>query len=144
MNYFYIEPEVAGGLGENTILDHSVHPPRVERLNYEFDGWLGDGLLEAFPCLIVTRGGADAIEAAKLTGVEFAEVEVSVSEQFQMYEHDVELPPFVWLRVSGVAGRDDFGIAVDLRYVLSQRALDALQPVGLDHADIEPFDVTGQ
>ena len=29
MKYFYIETEVAGGLGENTAMDRSVHPPIV-------------------------------------------------------------------------------------------------------------------
>ena len=36
MKYFYIQPEVAGGLGKNTVMDRSVHPPIVSRLHYEF------------------------------------------------------------------------------------------------------------
>jgi hypothetical protein len=34
--FVYIEPEVAGGLGENTLLDVRTHPPVVTRLHYEF------------------------------------------------------------------------------------------------------------
>lgn len=45
MKYFYIEPEVAGGLGRNTVMNRAVHPPVVSKLHYHFDGWLGDVLL---------------------------------------------------------------------------------------------------
>lgn len=40
--FFALEPEVAGGLGPNTVMDRSVHPPRVSHLHYVFDGWMGD------------------------------------------------------------------------------------------------------
>jgi len=49
------DPEVAGRLGEKTVLIATSHPPITERLNYEFDGWLGDDLLEPFLCYIVTE-----------------------------------------------------------------------------------------
>lgn len=42
VKYFYLEPEVSGGLGDDAIMDTGVHPPVVTRLHYEFDGWLGD------------------------------------------------------------------------------------------------------
>ena len=50
-----LEPEVAGGFGEQTILDNSTHPPDVKWLHYVLDGWLGDDILESFPCYIVTE-----------------------------------------------------------------------------------------
>lgn len=46
--YKLIEPEVAGSLGKETELDSSVFPPHVKKLHYEFDGWLGDDILESF------------------------------------------------------------------------------------------------
>jgi hypothetical protein len=33
MKYHSIEPEVAGGLGANTIMDRTVHPPVVTKLH---------------------------------------------------------------------------------------------------------------
>jgi hypothetical protein len=45
MKYFYVEPEVAGGLGERTVMDRSTHPPVVKRLHYQLEGWLGDAIL---------------------------------------------------------------------------------------------------
>ena len=53
MQYVYIEPEVAGGLGDHTVMDRSVHPPIVSKLHYQMEGWLGDALLESFPVFIV-------------------------------------------------------------------------------------------
>lgn len=49
-----IEPEVAGSLGKEKKLDNSVFPPHIKKLHYEFDGRLGDDILESFPCYIVT------------------------------------------------------------------------------------------
>ncbi|MFD2056543.1 hypothetical protein ACFSQT_26735 [Mesorhizobium calcicola] len=39
---------------------------------------------------------------------------------------DVELPPFVWLKVDGRASCDDFGINQKLNLVISERAFDVL------------------
>jgi hypothetical protein len=36
--YFLIEPEVAGELGADTVMDSSVHPPRVSELHHELKG----------------------------------------------------------------------------------------------------------
>ena len=55
MKYYILEPEVAGGFGENTIMDPTSRPPRVTRFHYEFDGWLGDELLETVACFIATK-----------------------------------------------------------------------------------------
>ena len=68
---FVIEPEVAGGFGRATVLDTRTHPPQVSRLEYEFDGWLGDDLLTTFPCYIVSRRLQDALEMTDLTGFHF-------------------------------------------------------------------------
>lgn len=38
MTYYYLEPEVAEGIGHNSVLDVSVHPLVVSKLHYYFDG----------------------------------------------------------------------------------------------------------
>ncbi|WP_241280098.1 hypothetical protein [Chryseobacterium cucumeris] len=45
--YRFIEPEVAGGLGEQSQLDNSFLPPLIKNLHYEFEGWLGNDLVES-------------------------------------------------------------------------------------------------
>ena len=141
MNYFYIEPEVAGGLGKNTELYCGVHPPIVSRLHYHFDGWLGDQLLETFPCFIVTEFMEQKLRETGFTGMRFDQVEITVSEQFQELYPDQQLPKFVWLRVEGTAGEDDFGTAPDGRLIASERALDYLRQLGISHALVSEFQV---
>lgn len=135
MSFIILEPEVAGEWGPHTIADVSVHPPRVERLHYEFHGWLWDDLLESFPCFIVTDRLASELRQSGLTGFVLDDVEVSIASEFVELYPDVELPVFRWLRVSGRAGLDDFGIGSDHRLVASSDAMNLLQRFRIDHAD---------
>ena len=45
-SFFILAPEVAAQMGERTDLDTTVHPAMVRRLHLQFNGWLGDDLLE--------------------------------------------------------------------------------------------------
>jgi hypothetical protein len=139
MKYFKIEPEVAGGTSEHTVMDRSVHPPLVSRLHYEVDDWLGDVLLAGFPCFIVTMEAKQALEVLGATGITFDSVEITTSGVFEDFHGDRKLPPFAWMKVHGEAGRDDFGLSSDLILVISERALDALSALGLAYATTEPF-----
>ena len=140
MHYFYIEPEVAGGEGPNSIMDRSVHPPVVRHLHYEFAGWLGDVLLEGFPAFIVTEEAKNKLMESHATGARYANVEITTTYPFDELYPGRQLPKFIWLQITGRAGRDDFGLAADLRLVLSERTLDILKGLQLNHAVIEPFD----
>lgn len=142
MPHFLISPEVAGGLGENTDLDTSVHPPVVRHLHYEFADWLGDVLLETFPAFIITEKAARAAQEAGLTGFSLASAEISVTDEArEMLELDEDnpLPDFAWLKPHGAPGRDDFGQLPDARLVISEQALELLRAQGLNHATAEPY-----
>jgi hypothetical protein len=141
MTYYALEPEVAGHLGDRAVVDRSVHPPVVQRLHYEFDGWLGDDLIESFPSFIATRGLRERLAESGLSGCQFDDVEVSKSDIFQEIHPDRELPEFAWLKVVGRAGMDDFGLSPDHRLVVSQRGLDVLKSFKLDHCDTEQYEV---
>jgi hypothetical protein len=143
MNYFYVEPEVAGGLGERTVLDRSVHPPIVNRLHYELEGWLGDAILESFPAFVVTEEAKASLLRIGATGGFFDNAEVTVTHQFEELYPGLKLPSFVWLKPEGKAGQDDIGAAADGRLVLSQRALDTLSSLGISNALVEPFENEG-
>ncbi|WP_137933965.1 hypothetical protein [Mesorhizobium comanense] len=142
MKFFYLEPEVSGSIGDNSVMDSNVHPPLVTRLNYEFDGWMGDVMVESFPCYLVTEEAKGKILNEGFSGVAFDKVEVTTSELFDEMQPDQKLPPFAWLRVNGRAGQDDFGIANDYRLVVSDRVLNALKPLGISNALIEPFETS--
>src|SRR5512142_3190556 len=103
---FTVSPEVAGELGADTVMDTSVHPPRVDRLTYELHGWLGDDLLESFPVFVVTARLAQARRGPELTGWRLGPVQVTRSEEFDELHPDRELPGFFWLQVDGDGAKD--------------------------------------
>ena len=108
--YYQLEPEVAGGWGPATVRDR-VNPNHLLVFEYRFDGWLGDELLTSHPYFIITEQLSLLMEPAKLSGYDLAEVIISKSEIFEdLYLFRI-LPAFVWLKVDGHAGRDDFGIS---------------------------------
>ncbi|GAB6263398.1 hypothetical protein [Photobacterium sp. R1] len=139
MNFFYIEPEVAGELGPTTVVDNSMHPPVVNLLEYRFESWLGDSILESFPCFVVTRPLADALTTNKFSGFTIDSVMISISDEFKELQPGINLPNFVWLKITGQSGRDDFGLADDFRLVVSDNVLHVLKSFNLDNADIEDF-----
>ena len=140
MKYFVIEPEVAGGIGEHSVIDRSSGKMVVRKLHYEFDGWLGDELLESCPCFIVTEGAKKKLQSIGATGIKFDKVEVTTSGFFQDVHPNRQLPKFAWLQIVGEPGRDDFGIAQDLRLVISERALEVLRGLGISNALVTPFE----
>lgn len=132
--YSYIEPEVAGGLGEQTILHNNVFPPLVEKLHYEFDDWLGDDILESFPCFIVTDRLKTCIEKTGLTGMTFDKVVISKSEKFMDLHAEWVLPTFHWAKISGTLMADDFAIANNFRLMVSEKAFRLLNTFKLTNA----------
>jgi len=138
MTYYMVKPEVAGGLGANTIMDSSTHPPKVDKLHYVFDGWSGDALLTSFPCFIVTMEAQKLLEENQLSGMCFSDVEVSKSDSFMELYPDKDLPVFSWLRINGVAGNNDFGIGNN-RMIVSDRALKVLSQLGINEAIISEY-----
>jgi len=137
--FYFIEPEVAGGWGSNTIADTSSHPPIVSKFHYQFDGWLGDDLLESFPCFIVSEPLKDDLISSGLTGFEIEGAEVSKSEDFWSEDTYSNLPKFYWLKVSGEDLFNDFKIAADYRLVVSDKALSVIRRHNINHADITPI-----
>ncbi len=138
--FYKLDPEVAGHLGDDTVMDTSTHPPIVHALHYEFDGWpVDDDLIEAFPCFIVTDQMKHLIEGAKGSGCSFGIVKVSTSEEFEEWEqlHSPRtLPQFSWLMVRGIAQRDDVGTSAMGSLIVSERILQVMQQCRLDNCDI--------
>jgi hypothetical protein len=136
-NRWVVSPEVAGELGDRTILDSSVYPPKVSHFHHRFEGWLGDDLLETFPCFLVSSALASALEEAKLMGFSLGEVEVSVSPEFLELFPGRTLPEFRWLKIASRDPNTDFGLAPDSRLEVSERALEVLKKFNIAHAEIE-------
>ena len=139
MAYYTLEPEVAGGLGAGTVMDTTVHPPRVERLHYEFEDWLGDDLVESFPCFLVSKPLAARLTAAGLGTFQLKDVTVTTTPEAEEQLGDASLPDFHWLDVTGAAGRDDIGTTPSGQLVVSDKALALLREFTVDNCDVEPF-----
>jgi uncharacterized repeat protein (TIGR02543 family) len=137
MTSYELDLEVAGGLGPGT--RWGSRPNEITRLGYEFDGWLGDDLVTSVPVTIATTCVRDAITAAGLTGVEFADVLVTRSGEFDdVMGADAELPEWVWLRPVGVPGRDDAWAGRWNRLTVSQRMYTLMQQFHLNHCIVTP------
>ena len=139
MDFFFVEPEVAGGLGSRTKMDVGVHPPVIHSLHYELQGWLGDVLLESFPAFVLTQDVAQALVQAKLTGMDFSDVEITKGEQFDELYPGRAVPKFFWLKPRGTLAVDDFSCYPDGRLVVSGRALELLKTAGISNASVEPY-----
>lgn len=135
--YRLIEPEVAGGFGEKTEIDNSFFPPIVKNLHYEFDGWMGNDLLESFPCYLVTEQLRKGIESEELTGITFDVVLVSKSDTFLELYPNKELPNFFWAKINGEFPKDDFFINEKNTLAISEKAYSLLKSYNIDQADIE-------
>jgi len=142
MMYHVVNPETAGGWGERTrSTTVPGQPTIVHELDCEFDDWLGDELLAVPVCYIVTEGLAGEINRAGLSGVVFDHVVISKSGEFEDWHPDgLDLPKFLWMKVVGEAGRDDFGLVGDFELVVSDKALAVLQSRPLQHAIIDVFE----
>jgi hypothetical protein len=138
--WYRVRPEVAGGLGERSRMDTTVHPPRVDHVHYVFSGWLGDDIVESFPCFLVADHLARAIAASTLTGIQLDDVEVSVEPQFERLLPDVAaaLPAWVWLRITGRPERDDFWLDDGAQLHVSEHAYQLLQRFEVSNADFRP------
>ncbi|MEU7903554.1 hypothetical protein [Actinoplanes sp. NPDC049118] len=139
MQFYVVRPEVPGGLGENTVLDHSGDQPRVTHLEYEFEGWLGDELITAHPAFAATTTLANRFQQAGLTGFHTREMEVTTSEDFDEMYPGRKIPPFIELVIDGRVGVDDFAIDKANELVVSQRALDILNSTGPVDTEVEPL-----
>jgi hypothetical protein len=138
--YKILEPEVPGGLGESSKLDFSTRPPTVIALHFEFAGWLGDDLITTTPCFIVTDSLRTGLQTFNGTGYTFAELIVSKSEEFVSSEFDPYQTTFSWLKVTGIAGVDDFGLDKG-RLVVSKRAFEMLSAYQMSNCIVrrKPF-----
>lgn len=136
-DFCFVDPEVPGQLGCETVIDTSTHPPKIEWLHIAFDGWLGDVLLECFPAYFVPEIARRAIEARSLTGAKFEEMKATTSLVFEELYPGRELPKFWRFVPEGKFLQDDFSIAPDYRLTVSDRALNLLQEMGLRQADVQ-------
>ena len=163
VNTFLLNPFVPGGWGENTIVQNwdAIHSGRsrvhdISKLHISVNVWLGDELLEVFPCHIVTIALADRIERYSLSGVEFEEMEVTnIQEEVPGLQFD-PLPSFRRLRALGKAvivedgdtkfitewSGHDFCLTASARLVVSEKALRIIEKHNMENCGVIPLDAS--
>lgn len=135
--YWRVEPEVAGELGKQTVLHRSIHAPSVTTLHYVLHGWLGDDIIEAFPCFVISTRMADEIARLGLTGFVLRDVKVTTARQFEELHPGLQLPRFTWLDVTASHPElTDFRLDPGARLEVTDRALGALRRFRLANAEI--------
>ncbi len=150
---YLLEPEVAGELGENTIIENfnnvrnKLERPEVTHLHYLFLGWLGDEILECTPCFIVTKRLAEAIKGNSLNGFEFRKIELSKSDEFEEVYPQKDLPNFVQLIPKGSIeltddkynnwSGHDLSISQNAYLVVTKKALGVLQKFSMNNCIIK-------
>ena len=134
--YYKLLPETPGRLGKHTTMDSSSHPPKIGNLHFEFDGWLGDELVECFPCYFITERLSIALETAGLSGFMIKEAQISYSDTFHELYPDREMPSFKSIEIFGKIG-DDFFIQKNY-LVVSSKGLTMLRQNGrMKYCEVE-------
>lgn len=136
MKYYELSPEVAGELGPQSVIHTDKYPPLVEKLEYIFQGWLGDELLESFPCFIVSKRLGELLKDANLTGFHLEDMDIKTSDEFKDLYPNRELPDFVRIVIDGRRYVDDFGLSVDYKLIVSETAMKVIRRIPIEYCDI--------
>lgn len=137
MSVYELQPEVPCDPGPDTVWDNSVIPPRVSNISLEFDGWLGDDLVETYPLFAVTDRLRAALEGAGLRGVSFERVSATKSEQFADLRPDAQIGTWSLMQVTGHdGGGDDVWLNADRVLVVSRRFWDVATRFQITHCDV--------
>lgn len=137
--YYRVSPEVAGGLGVETIMDRSEHPPRVAKLHYEVIDWLGDSIVQSFPCYLVVRSLAQSMSSAGLSGFSIASAVISEASEFREFNPEGELPDLVWLIPDGVPGVHDVAVNEKGHLIASETFVSMINCAGFRHGSAKPW-----
>ncbi|GAA3537516.1 hypothetical protein [Kribbella ginsengisoli] len=103
---YSVDPQVAGELGEGTVMDSSVHPPAVSRVEFVLDSPETDDLVQSFPVYLISDLLADRVGQAGLTGIRLAHAEVRPSEEFLAAFGEVPHRNYLWLQLENSEGAD--------------------------------------
>lgn len=139
MKYFIIEPEVPGNIGPRTIMERSSQPPSVESLHFVFEGWLGDQLVESFPCWLISKPLVQLFKDSQITGWTIEDADIEFSRQFYEVGNREALPEFKWLLVNGRPNIDDLCISTDYRLQVSEKALSVILTTNPQMMDVFPL-----
>lgn len=139
--YQAVQPEVVVGLGKRTeFLEKEPPFKTVATLHLLLEDWLGDDLMECYPCYIATEELKTNLENTEFTGFEFVHMIVTIDDNFkENYQLDKPLPNFYQMKIVGVEGRYDIFIGESNVLSIENQFLNYLQKTSTtNYLDISP------
>ena len=123
---YSIDPQVAGELGDGTVLDSTVHPPSVSQVEFILDYPETDDIVQSFPVYLVTSQLAARIEQAEMVGIVLADAIVRPSEEYVAAFGDAPHRSYRWLQPVIVDAADAW-IDSSLQLCVSDRMMSVLE-----------------
>ncbi len=137
MKRFALSPEVPGDLGPRSVLTHGSAGMEVVQPHLLLTSWMGDDLLECFPCFFASQRLGKALIDAAVSGYVLEPAIVSVSPDASPGARKAPTMYFHWLKIVDTEGYSDFWISRDRRLVASERAMAVLERFTLEHCERE-------
>jgi len=141
INYLTVQPEVIVGLGDKTEFKEKDQPFKtVTKLHIDLEDWLGDDLMECYPCYIVTEKLKKLLDTSNFKGFDTSEMEVTRAEYFDdNYHQNKPLPKFYWLQINGIKNTADIYVDENNNLNVGDTFLSFLKSnVTLKYLEIEP------
>jgi hypothetical protein len=135
---YAIEAEVPGHLGEDALYSGDTSGWNVTKMHLEFDGWMGDDIIQVLNCFLVTDKAKRLLEVAKLKGLSFERPIITKSADFLERQPDTTLPEFWWIRPPSSLGDGDVAIEGNGFLVVSETAMKEIHNLNLSHASVRP------
>ncbi|KGR89403.1 hypothetical protein [Lysinibacillus odysseyi] len=155
MILYFLEPEVSGGHGEYTIYGTEEEMTikgisgKLKYLHYEFEGWLGDDLLESTPTFIVSSKLGTELENSDFIDYKLEECLITTSDEFIDMYPNKEIPAFSrFIPLGKIEVEEEnfknwsghhFCLSPKGELVVTQEALDFLNRFSIDNCFITPL-----
>jgi hypothetical protein len=126
--YYIIGLPVYGRFGSRTVWDRSGTIPVVLKMDYIFDFEPKSELFATFPIFVASALFVEACVFSKLTGFAVEPLRCGISKEFsRLYGHNVTPSNYFWFKIIGVCQKDDFGVNLESRLVVSEKALNLIK-----------------
>lgn len=151
MILYFLEPEVSGGHGEQTIYgtDEKVAKEgvsgKIKFLHYEFEGWLGDDLLESTPAFIISSYLENELRKSSIKDFKLEKCLITISDTFIEQYPNKEIPAFTrfiplgTVELEGTSFKNwsghHFCLTAKGELVVTQQAFNLLEKFSMSHCD---------
>jgi hypothetical protein len=139
--YKIIQPEVIVGLGEKTeFLEKEAPFKTITKLHIKLEDWLGDDLMECFPCYIITENLKNELIINNFSGYKIKDLEITMSEYFfNNYTLQKPIPKFYWLIIDGIEDKTDIYLGKEKKLFCNDRLINLItSKFNIKYLDINP------